>query len=162
MGQAMKSSDNIVHFPDTEQLEERAAEWAVRIAEGNLSDEERAAFQSWYATSPRHRETFIRLSQLWQHCDAVAELADHAEADITRASLFESRPSGASWMLVGRRALIASAAAASIAAVALLIGRTDQPAPPIPAPVAQSIDVYEFVAETSVGERRTLTAPRSS
>ena len=33
-GMGMKVSDNIVHFPDAEQLEERAAEWAVRAAEG--------------------------------------------------------------------------------------------------------------------------------
>jgi len=61
----MKASDNILQFPDAEQLEERAAEWAVLISEGGLSEEEKAAFQSWQATSPRHREAFARLSQLW-------------------------------------------------------------------------------------------------
>jgi transmembrane sensor len=158
----MSSSDNVVHFPDTEQLEERAAEWAVRVAEGNLTDEEQAAFQSWYTASPRHREMFTRLSQLWKHCDAVAELADHAQADITRASLDETRPRGAIWALIGRRALIAGAAAASIAAVTLLFDRTTEPAPQIAAPVAQSMELYEFVAETAVGERRTVALPDGS
>ena len=88
----MKTSDNVLHFPDTEQLEERAAEWAVRVGEGSLSEEERAAFQNWYAASPRHREAFSRLSQLWEHCDALTELADHAAADVTRASLADDVP----------------------------------------------------------------------
>jgi transmembrane sensor len=153
----MKTSDNIVHFPEPEQLEEHAAEWAVRMAEGGLSDEDKAAFQSWYAASARHREAFSRLSQLWEHYDAVAELADHAAADVTRASRAEggSRGAGALRYLPGRRRLLA----ASVALFALLGASTleREVMPP-----ATATEMYETVAETAVGERRTVPLPDGS
>lgn len=159
MGPPMKMSDNLLHFPDAERLEERAAEWAVRVAEGDLSEEEKAAFQSWYAASARHREAFSRLAQLWGHCDALAELADHAAADVTVESLDAGglRRSGVFRYLPGRRTFLA----ASVALIALLGARTLEQrrvvtARPPPA------DVYETVAETSVGERRTVTFPDGS
>jgi transmembrane sensor len=157
MGRTMKTSDNIVHFPDAEQLEEHAAEWAVRMSEGGLSAEEKAAFQSWHAASARHREAFSRLSQLWEHYDAAAELADHAAADVTRASRAEggSRWAGALRYLPGRRALLA----ASVALFALLGASTLEREVTQTAPAA---DVYETVAETAVGERRTVTLPDGS
>jgi transmembrane sensor len=158
MGLTMKASDNVVQFPDTEQLEERAAEWAVRVAEG-LTEEERAAFQGWCAANPRHREAFSRLSQLWGHCDALAELADHAAADITRASLMDrdSESAGAHRYRPGRRALLA----ASVASIALLVASTlGRKEIATPAPAAG--DEYETVAETAVGERDTVLLPDGS
>ena len=155
----VKVSDNIVPFPDAAELEERAAEWAVRMAEGGLSEEEKGAFQSWYATSARHREAFSRLSQLWEHCDALTELADHAAADITRASRADddSRRAGALRYLPCRRALLA----ASAAAIALLgASALEQDVLVTPSPAAG--EVYETAAETAVGERRTVTLPDGS
>jgi len=153
----MKTSDNLVRFPNAGQLEEHAAEWAVRMAEGGLSEEEQAAFQSWYAASVRNREAFSHLSQLWEHYDAAAELADHAAADVTRASRAEggSRWAGALRYMPGRRALLA----ASVALVALL-GASTLEREVTPSPTAT--EVYETVAETAVGERRTVTLPDGS
>lgn len=150
----MKSSDNIVHFPDSEQLEERAAEWAVRVAEGNLSDEEKALFQSWHAASARHRDAFLRQSHLWEHCDALAELTDHAEADITRAARAESESQRAiaPLYLPGRRAFL-TAGAASIA----LLAATSLQHTEIAAPPSKPDQSYETVAQTAVGQRRTVT-----
>jgi transmembrane sensor len=155
----MKNTDNLVHFPDAEQLEERAAEWAVRIAEGGLSEEEKAAFQRWCASSARHREAFSRLSQLWEHCDALAELADHAAADVTRESsaASSSRSFRALRYLPGRRALLA----ASIGFIALLGASTLRQAMVV-RPLPTAPDVYETVAKTAVGERRTVTLPDGS
>jgi transmembrane sensor len=155
----MKTSDNVLHFPDTEQLEERAAEWAVRVGEGSLSEEERAAFQNWYAASPRHREAFSRLSQLWEHCDALTELTDHAAADVTRASLADDRSRRADLLryLPGRRVFLA----ASVVALAFLDVSTldrEEIVPPPP----MTVDAYESVTETLVGERRTVTLPDGS
>jgi transmembrane sensor len=154
----MKPSDNILHFPDAEQLEESAAEWAVRVAEGGLSEQEKAAFQSWYAASTRHREAFSRLSQLWGHCDALAELTDHAAADITRVSRTGgSREGGVLRYLPGRRALLA----ASLASIALLVASTlEHKAIVLQFPAAS--EAYETLAETAVGERDTLTLPDGS
>lgn len=155
----MKTSDNIVHFPDAEQVEECAAEWAVRMAEGGLADEEKAAFQSWYSTSARHREAFFRLSQLWGHCDALAELTDHAEADITRISRADSESlrAHAYRFLPSRRAVLA----ASVAATALLSASSLEHGVLVTrSPAADG--VYEIVAETAVGERRTVTLPDGS
>lgn len=155
----MQPSDKILHFPDTEQLEERAGEWAVRIAEGELSEEETAAFQSWYAANARHREAFARLSQLWGHCDALAELADHAAADITRASHADTHRPGARALryLPRRRAFLA----ASLASIALLAATTlehEVIVAQLPAAAAE----YETLAETAVGERNTVALPDGS
>lgn len=154
----MKTSDNLLHFPDAGQLEERAAEWAVRVAESGLSEEEKAAFQSWYAESARHREAFSRLSQLWGHCDALAELTDHGAADVTRASLADedARRARVLRYLPGRRTFLA----ASLAAIALLGANTlkqEATAPPVTAS-----EVYETMSETAVGERRMVTLPDGS
>jgi transmembrane sensor len=159
LGRTMKPSDNILHFPDAEQFEESAGEWAVRVAEGGLSEQEKAAFQSWYAANARHREAFSRLSQLWQHCDALAELTDHAASDITRASRAGggSREGGALGYLSGRRALLA----ASLAAIALLVaGTLEDKAIVLQFPVASA--AYETSVATALGERRTLTLPDGS
>lgn len=155
----MKPSDKILRFPDADQLEERAGEWAVRMAEGELSGEEKAAFQSWYAANARHREAFLRFSQLWEHCDALAELADHAAADITRASHADARlpGTGALRYLPRRRALLA----ASLASIALLAATTlDQKVNVAQLPAAAA--VYETHAETAVGKRSTVTLPDGS
>jgi transmembrane sensor len=156
----MKTPDNLLHFPDAEQLDERAAEWAVRMADGGLSEEEKAAFQSWHAASPRHREAFSRLSQLWQHYDAVADLADHAAADVTQASLADNHSRSARLLryLPGRRAVLA----ASVALIALLAASTlEQRLIVTPSPTASG-ELYQTVAETAVGERRTVTLPDGS
>jgi transmembrane sensor len=155
----MKPSDNILHFPDAEQCEESAGEWAVRVAEGGLSEEEKAAFQSWYAANARHREAFSRLSQLWGHCDALAELTDHAKADITCASRAGggSGEVGGLRYLPGRRALLA----ASLASIALLVASTlDDKVMVLQFPAAG--ETYETLAETAVGERTTLHLPDGS
>jgi transmembrane sensor len=155
----MKVPDNIVHFPDAEQLEERAAEWAVRVAEGGLSDEEKSAFQSWYAASARHREAYSRLIQLWGHCDALTELADHAAADVTRASVADdgSRRAHAHRYVPGRRAFLA----AGIAAIVLVIASTLEQKTLV-TPLSTASEAYEAVEETAVGERRTVTLPDGS
>jgi transmembrane sensor len=159
MGPTMKSSDNILRFPDAEEVEARAAEWAVRVAEGGLCEEENAEFQSWYATSARHREAFSRMSQLWEECDSLAELTDHAAADITRASRVDSGSRRADVLryLPGGRALLA----ASVAAIALLAASTlerqaDQ------TQLQTASEAYETAAETAIGERSTVTLPDGS
>lgn len=155
----MRKTDNIVRFPDAEQVEERAAEWAVRMAEGGLSDEEQAAFHAWCATSARHREAFSRLAHLWDHCDALAELTDHAEADITRATLAES---GSGDREIRRHVTSLRAfLAASVVAVAVLVGSMLERSEMI-APQATVSGLYETVAETAVGERRTVLLPDGS
>jgi transmembrane sensor len=155
----MKPADNIVRFPDAEQLEERAAEWAVRIAEGELSADERIAFHSWYSASARHREALARLSHVWQHCDALAELSDHAAADVTRASRAADRSRTAVMLgyFPNRRSLLA----AGVAAVALLIaGKLAQKAVVTTPPVAG--EMYATTAETAIGERATVALPDGS
>ena len=155
----MKPPDNILHFPDADQFEESAGEWAVRVAEGGLSEQEKAAFQSWYAANARHREAFARLSRLWEHCDALAELADHAAADITLASRADrdSGSGGALRYLPGRRAFLA----AGLASIALLSTATLEEKTLV-AQFPPASDVYETLAETAVGERDTVSLPDGS
>lgn len=155
----MTSSDNILRFPETEQLEERAAEWAVRIAEGDLSEDEQIALQAWCSANPRHREVLTRLSHLWQHCDALTELVDHAAADITRMSRAAEAPRYARVFrhLPSSRTLFA----AGMAALALLIAGSLEQKTVVTLPVSIA-EAYTTSVETAVGERATVPLPDGS
>lgn len=47
-------------------ISEQAAEWVVCLSDDQVSDEQRAAFASWLAEDPRHREAYEEVSRLWQ------------------------------------------------------------------------------------------------
>lgn len=52
--------------------DEQAAIWCLRLAEDSLSNEERQAFDSWYAES-HNAEAFQQALVIWQSADAAAE-----------------------------------------------------------------------------------------
>ena len=89
----------------------------------------------------------------------MAELADHAAADVTRESSADSgsRRSNVLGYLPGRRALIA----ASVAVIAFL-GASTLERKLVVTPRPTPAEVYETVAKTTVGERRTVKLPDGS
>jgi transmembrane sensor len=51
-----------MHHPDS--IEAQAAEWVLRLSEGELNAQERAAFEQWCRRDPRHQATFERISSV--------------------------------------------------------------------------------------------------
>lgn len=124
-----------------------AAEWCVRLSEGDLSPAEQTALDAWFAADPMHRELLDDAVAAWRAVDEQASLpgmiALRGEAlnDLRRA---QRRQWGKQWSRKpGPRVAIWSAAAAVVAAVALggvLTWRASLP------------DVYR----TTEGERRIV------
>lgn len=96
-----------------------AAEWCVRLSEGDLTRAEQAVLDAWFAADPVHRELLDDAVAAWRAVDAQAShpgmiaLRGEALNDLRRAQRrqWARRP--------GRRVAVWSAAAAVVAAVAL-------------------------------------------
>lgn len=58
-----------------EKLEQEAVNWHVRMASGDMTATERAAFESWQLQSPEHARASRKIERLWQLLPA-ALLAD--------------------------------------------------------------------------------------
>lgn len=127
-----------------ERVQREARDWLQRLVSDEVSPGDLAALERWRAESPEHRRAFARASLLWDVLGKVAREADAREPDVREAApeparSFLARP-------VGRRALFAGSAAAS---VAYLMAR-----PPLhlwPA-VSELMAPYR----TGTGERRQL------
>ncbi len=51
---------------DVSPISEQASEWVVYLSDDQVCDEQLAAFDSWLAQDPRHREAYEEVSRLWQ------------------------------------------------------------------------------------------------
>lgn len=51
---------------DPSPISEQAAEWVVCLSADQISDEQRAAFASWLAQDPKHRDAYEEVNRLWQ------------------------------------------------------------------------------------------------
>jgi transmembrane sensor len=51
---------------EVSHLSEQAAQWVVCLSAKKVSDEQRAAFESWLAQDLRHREVYAQVERLWQ------------------------------------------------------------------------------------------------
>jgi transmembrane sensor len=66
---------NLVRLPNPRRVEEQAAEWVVCLQEG-LTEEQRKGLHEWLEADPGHSEALVRMAELWDAFDALAELAE--------------------------------------------------------------------------------------
>jgi transmembrane sensor len=124
-----------------ERAQEEARNWLRRLTSGEVTKADLDAFERWRVENPKHRHALAEANLLW---DVLGKVAREARAGDLKRSPVRSvldRP-------IGRRAVFAGAAAAS---VAYLVER-----PPFhfwPA-VAELMAAYH----TATGERRELAA----
>ncbi|MEQ1635725.1 MAG: FecR family protein [Methylococcales bacterium] len=57
--------------PNQLTIQEQATAWWVRLDNGDVSREERAAFLHWQNAHPAHRAAFAEVCQLWGELDAL-------------------------------------------------------------------------------------------
>lgn len=146
----MTETDKIVAFPDRGEIELQAAEWIMRLEEGDLSPEDKAAFHAWRNAHELHREVFGRLSRLWGQFDILGELADHAAADENVEAL--AGDAKVRSMMNARRAfLVASAASIAVVATGALYRLSDH-----------LKNLPSGVYQTAVGQQQTISLPDGS
>jgi ferric-dicitrate binding protein FerR (iron transport regulator) len=73
-GEVMKSSTEL-------SIDEQAAAWALKLAEGDLSEDERRAFDAWHDAEPAHCEAFEQARKVLRMAAAAAELANERELE---------------------------------------------------------------------------------
>ncbi len=77
----MSNKNKVVSLPDIDALEEQAAEWLIRLDEGDVSIEEVNQFKQWRNKSVYHREAFVKMAPIWGSLDLVEALNDYPEAE---------------------------------------------------------------------------------
>jgi transmembrane sensor len=135
-----KPPDEVSEEADT--LRRQAKDWVVHVATGELTSGDLNALARWQAQSPRHAQAYAQALQLWHALGAPLQ-----EAASIRASTPAARTAG---RLLGRRAFLGGALAATAAATGVMIVH-----PPLdlwPSLAALAADY-----RTGVGEQRRIT-----
>jgi len=96
-------------------VEQEAHGWIRRLTSGEASAADAAALRRWCARSPAHAAAFSEASQFWEAFGPAGESLRDDES-ISK----QRRPSVAGRGMVGRRALIGGALAASAAGIAIV------------------------------------------
>jgi transmembrane sensor len=134
-----KTTGTAAAASDVERIQREARDWLQRVVSDKVSSADLAAFDRWRAENPEHRRAFAQANLLWDVLGKVAKEADARDVARQPARSFLARP-------VGRRALLAGSAAAS---VAYLVAR-----PPLQLWPAASELLAPY--RTGTGERRQL------
>ncbi|GHF22316.1 sensor [Kordiimonas sediminis] len=143
------TNDNIIPLPMTDRIEEQAAIWVMRLAEGEILDTD-AELHEWLGESPQHRDAFERLNGFWDGLDFVTGLNDFAESDVAKASIRQARMAHRFGFL---RPVLTGAVAASVVLAFISFGVQlfDQWQSP-----------YQGNYHTAIGEQQTVSLPDGS
>lgn len=123
-------------------LQSEAHAWIRRLVSGETTETDAAMLRRWYGQSPAHAAAFSEASQFWRAFGPVGQSLLDDEKAATRARLVTDRR-----MVIGRRALMGGALAAS--AAGFLIARP---------PLGLWPSLSEFAADyrTGIGEQRQV------
>jgi len=123
------------------EVQAECHQWLALLHSGNVTDADRARFESWLQADPRHRHAYELLQLVWNDISELLQLKTLKP----RPSRRRAAPS------VQRRALLWFAAAAVVAIAILAVNSRDETSP-------------EFAQDyaTRLGEVRTLQLPDGS
>ena len=125
-----------------DDMKDQATTWLMLLTSGNATAADAEALRRWREQSPAHQAAFAEAKLFWQALGPAA----------TQVSLRadpSARPSGAPGRLVGRRAFIGAALAASAAAVAYVGSKP-------PFELWPSVDELRADYRTGTGEQRQV------
>lgn len=126
--------------PRDDVLRRQAWDWLLRVSSGHATKADLAALNEWRAQSPLHAAAFAKARERWR-------LLGHAMADDERRSV--PQPAAGERAVLGRRAVLGGAIAASAAAAVAITVR-----PPL--------DLWPSIGElaadhrTAIGEQRRV------
>lgn len=69
-----KGSGRVIEFPETETVQDQAAEWLARLDADDLEADTIAAFKQWLRQSPEHRQVFEKHQRLWSDMNVLARM----------------------------------------------------------------------------------------
>ena len=145
--------NNIVSISRDEERLEAATRWVLRIDEGILGADDKAALESWLDEDPKHSDVLMEVAVVWDKADALTALADlfpHEGIDRRAHSSAQRRP----WA-------IGSAIAASLmlltVSVTVLLPRLDKGDDNF-----SVISTQSKAYETAIGEQKTILLPDGS
>ena len=109
MNKQRNSDDRVVALRSAEQIEDEAASWLMVLCREEPAREDVAAFQRWLSQNPRNKDTFKRLSAVWDDFGALTVLDDYA------ASVEAAVPQQGNGF--GRRTMLGMAASVALAVI---------------------------------------------
>ncbi|WP_347988656.1 FecR family protein [Methylomonas sp. AM2-LC] len=65
-----------------ERLEQEAVSWYARMASGDMTTEEQAAFDKWRQLSPAHEKASRKMAKLWDMLELALPVAEHVNQQI--------------------------------------------------------------------------------
>ena len=69
--------ENVVDFPEREQIDNQALEWLIRLdGDSPLTIEEERQLEAWLARSPAHRDALKNLNRFWSDANRLGELIE--------------------------------------------------------------------------------------
>lgn len=86
-------SDDMVPSEEGTQLREEAVAWVIRLHRGDMSPEDRKAFDAWHAQSYAHAHMFRKIFEVWDSVElrAAAAVAAAESSPFTAESMFRQR-----------------------------------------------------------------------
>ncbi|PTQ13129.1 iron dicitrate transport regulator FecR [Sphingomonas oleivorans] len=101
-----------------DNIDQQASHWAVRVANGTLTQAEANHLEAWLAMDPRHRGAFVRAQAGWRMLDRLrhSEPESHIVTPAPRAPLLTRR------RLIACGSALAAGTAAAILLPPLLVG----------------------------------------
>ena len=128
-------------LPDVDQSERQASEWIARLHADDVSDDDRAHFESWRASHQLHARIYDELLSTWR--------AFNAAGPLVRAVSFGQSMNEATTMPASRRHWMIAAAATVVMAMAASLWYRVHFAP-------------ETVFQTAIGEHASVSLPDGS
>lgn len=141
---------DVTSFPNMQDIELEAAEWAVRLDRAEVSAELLADFRAWCSQSKQHRDAAERFCDLWAGTEVLDAFNDLAETQVVSEprKIDSTARRRRTW-----RQAMTGGLTASLLAVAGLVAyqafMTQEPS-------------YNEAFLTEVGEQRTLELPDGS
>ncbi|GJL56412.1 MAG: glycerol-3-phosphate ABC transporter substrate-binding protein [Nitrospirales bacterium] len=80
---------------------EQALVWIIRLQSGEMSPEDRRAFEQWLDAHPAHQQEYARATEMWDALDHVPKFLDEELADVDHyweQKVREASARGASWL----------------------------------------------------------------
>ncbi len=79
----MSNETKMALAADTDTIEMEAAEWLMRLSEGDISANDINNFKSWQCKNPDNKGTFDKLSAIWDSFAILGELEKYAAENST-------------------------------------------------------------------------------